>query len=68
MFERYVIKRITKLGCLVKTIREGGLNPEESDVLVAVLERDRGRRLGDIDIVFSQKLGTDVISINRERR
>ena len=68
MFERYIIKRVTRLRSLVTAIREGGQDPEKSDVLVAVLEKDKGRRLGDIDIVFHQRLGTDDIVINRKRR
>jgi len=68
VFGRYVIKRVTRLCSLVKTIREGGQDPEESSILVAVLERDKGRRLGDIDVVFHQRLGTGDISINRGRR
>ena len=67
MFKRYVIKRVTKLSSLVKAIQEGGGSPEESDILVAVLERDEPRKPEEIDIIYGQELGGDTLLINKRR-
>jgi len=40
-FKRYIIKRVTTLGSLVKSYEEGGADPEKSNVVVAILELDK---------------------------
>ena len=40
-FKRYIIKRVTTLGSLVKSYKEGGADPEKSNVVVAILELDK---------------------------
>ena len=63
-FKRYIIKRVTTLGSLVKSYKEGGSDPEKRNVVIAILELDR--KLGEeVDVIYEQKLGEDILLINR---
>ena len=62
-FKRYIIKRVTTLGSLVKSYEEGGADPEKSNVVVAILDLDKPRKT--VDIIYEQELGGDTLLINR---
>jgi len=62
-FKRYIIKRVTTLGSLVKSYKEGGSDPEKSNIVVAILDLDKPRKT--VDIIYEQELGGDTLLINR---
>jgi len=64
-FKRYIIKRVTTLGSLVKSYKEGGSDPEKSNIVVAILDLDKPRKTVDVDIIYEQELGGDTLLINR---
>ena len=64
-FKRYIIKRVTTLGSLVKSYEEGGADPEKSNVVVAILELDKLGKNEEVNIVYRQALGEDTLLINR---
>jgi len=66
-FKRYIIKRVTTLGSLVKSYKEGGVDPEKSNVVVAILELDKPRKTEELNIVYEQELGGDTLLINSHR-
>ena len=63
-FKRYIIKRVTTLGSLVKSYKEGGSDPEKSNIVVAILELDKPRKTEEVNIVYGQALGEDILLIN----
>ena len=62
-FKRYIIKRVTTLGSLVKSYKEGGSDPGKSNIVVAILDLDKPRKT--VDIIYEQELGEDTLLINR---
>jgi len=44
---------------------EGGSDPEKSNVVIAILELDKPRKPGEVDIIYEQELEGDILLINR---